>query len=132
MRTVLIGANGQLGTDLQRVLAGDIVALDWPEFDIRREEQVRDVLQDHRPDVVINCAAQTNVDLCEDEPAAAFAVNALGALHAARCAEQVGAAVAQVSTDYVFGAAVARPQAYTEEDVPGPINVYGASKLAGE
>lgn len=132
MRTVLIGANGQLGTDLRRRLPDDVVALDWPEFDVQRAEQVRAVLDEQRPELVINCAAQTNVDLCEEEPAATLAVNALGAMHVARCAEKVGAAVAFVSTDYVFGSAGNRPVAYVEGDPPGPINVYGVSKLAGE
>jgi dTDP-4-dehydrorhamnose reductase len=132
MRILLLGANGQLGTDLRRVLAGEVVGLDWPEFDLRRTAQVQAALHEHRPDYVINCAAQTNVDLCEDEPDEAFAINAVGALHVARCAEEIGAAVAYISTDYVFGAAAARAEPYREDDTPGPLNVYGAAKLAGE
>ena len=132
MRVLLIGANGQLGTDIRRQLPGEVVGLDWPQFDVRHEEQVRAAMQDHHPDLVINCAAQTNVDLCEDESVEAFAINALGAMHVARWAETVGAAVMFISTDYVFGAAELRAEPYTEEDLPGPVNVYGASKLAGE
>lgn len=132
MRTALIGATGQLGTDLRRVLTDDVVALDWPEFDVRREEQVQAVFQRYRPEVVINCAAQTDVDLCEDEPAAAFAVNALGAMHVARGAEPIEAAVVYISTDFVFGRAGARDEPYTEVDLPAPISVYGATKLGGE
>lgn len=132
VRIILIGANGQLGTDLRRQLPGEVVGLDWPQFDVRSEEQVQTAMQDHRPDLVINCAAQTNVDLCEDESAEAFAINALGAMHVARWAENVGAAVMFISTDYVFGAAEPRAEPYTEEDLPGPVNVYGAGKLAGE
>ena len=80
MRILLLGANGQLGTDLRRLLAGEVVGLDWPEFDLRHAAQVQAALHEHRPDYVINCAAQTNVDLCEDEPDEAFAINAVGAV----------------------------------------------------
>ncbi len=132
MRILLIGANGQLGTELQRLLPGDCTGLDWPELDVQNETQVRAAMAAYTPDVVLNCAAQTNVDACEDEPSLAFSVNAVGALNVAKCAQEVGAAVVYISTDYVFGAAGARAAAYTESDVPGPINVYGASKLAGE
>jgi len=132
VRTLLIGANGQLGTDLRRVLRGDWVGLDWPEFDVRDEAQVRAAIREHTLDVIINCAAQTNVDQCEEEPAEAFSVNAVGARHVAEYARDAGAAVVYISTDYVFGAAGDRVLAYNEDDPPGPISVYGASKLAGE
>ncbi len=133
MRVILIGAAGQLGTDLLQVLPADTLALDLPDFDVQCEDQVRAVLGNHPCELVINCAAQTNVDLCETKPAEALAINALGALHVARCADERGAAVIYVSTDYVFGAAdSARREGYAEDDRPGPLNVYGASKLAGE
>ena len=132
MRTVLIGARGQLGTELRALLPPDTLALDLPEFDVQREAEVRAALQAHGAELVINCAAQTNVDLCENEPEAAFAINALGARTVARCAAELGAAVIYISTDYVFGADTERSAAYAEHDVPGPINVYGASKWAGE
>jgi dTDP-4-dehydrorhamnose reductase len=132
VRTLLIGANGQLGTDLRRVLRGEWTGLDWPEFDVRSAAQVRAAISAHLPDVVINCAAQTNVDQCEDEPAEALSVNADGARHVAEGARDAGAAIVYISTDYVFGAAGACDRAYDEGARPGPINVYGASKLAGE
>lgn len=132
MRTVLIGASGQLGTDLLVRLPGEVVPLDLPEFDVTHEDQVRDALRRCRPAWVINCAAMTNVDACERAPAGCFAVNAVGALTAARCAAEVGAALVYISTDYVFGAAGARRDSYYEDDVPGPVNTYGVSKLAGE
>ncbi len=132
MRIVVIGAGGQLGTDLLRQLPGRTVALDLPDFDITDESQVRGALRLHHPDWVINCAAATNVDRCEDEAVACFAINAAGALLAARCAAEVEAAIAYISTDYVFGAAGPRSTGYDEDDPPGPINTYGASKLAGE
>ena len=131
-RILIIGANGQLGTDLRQVLAGECSGVDWPEFDVQREEQVREFLRAQRPEVVVNCAALTNVDQCEDEPGPAFAVNAMGALNVARAAQEIGAAVVYISTDYVFGGEASREMAYTEDDLPAPLNIYGASKLAGE
>jgi dTDP-4-dehydrorhamnose reductase len=132
VRTLLIGAGGQLGTDLLVRLAGDVLPLDLPELDITREDQLRRVLQDYRPDWVINSAAMTNVDGCEKAPAECFAVNTLGALVAARCAAEVEAGLVYISTDYVFGASGPRCHVYDEDDLPGPVNTYGASKLAGE
>ncbi len=152
-RILVVGARGQLGTDLCAQLGPQAVAVDLPDFDATREAQVAATLDQVRPAVVVNCAAQTNVDQCEREPEAAFAANALTALHIARQAERVEAAVIFISTDYVFGAAppaeapgvrstlaqnagagpAARcAAAYTELDFPGPLNVYGATKLAGE
>lgn len=132
MRIVLIGSEGQLGTDLRRVLPPDTVGVDFPAFDVRRPEQVRDVLARERPAWVINCAAQTNVDGCEVEPEEAFAINAIGALHVAQAAAEVGARVVYISTDYVFGGDRERTVPYTELDRPAPLSVYAASKLAGE
>ncbi len=93
---------------------------------------MRELLEEQRPEVVINCAALTNVDQCEDEPGPAFAVNAIGALNVARAAQEIGAAVVYISTDYVFGGDTTRELPYAEDDRPAPLNVYGASKLAGE
>ncbi|MEW6252961.1 MAG: dTDP-4-dehydrorhamnose reductase [Planctomycetota bacterium] len=145
-RSVVLGARGQLGTDLCRRLGAAAVGLDLPEFDATCERQVADAFQRLRPEVVINCVAQTNVDQCEREAEQAFAANALTALHVARQAERCGAAVVFISTDYVFGGPCGTgweplPQAiegaprggpYTEADAPTPVNVYGATKLAGE
>ncbi|HUW84342.1 MAG TPA: dTDP-4-dehydrorhamnose reductase [Phycisphaerae bacterium] len=132
MKTAVIGARGQLGSDLCARLAGDVTGLDLPEFDVRQADRVAAALAEIRPDVVVNCAALTNVDACEDRIDQAFAVNSLGASHVARVAEQHGAAVVYISTDYVFGRDTRRSQPYTEDDPTGPVNVYGASKLAGE
>lgn len=130
MKILLIGGQGQLGRDLQTLLPEGVVALDLPEFDVTVADQVDAALRAHRPDWVINCAAQTNVDGCEVSPQTAFTVNALGALHVARSAAAVGAAVAFISTDYVFHGP--HLLGYAESDTPGPVNVYGATKLAGE
>lgn len=132
MKSAVIGAKGQLGSDLCARLAGDVTGLDLPQFDVQQPDHVTAVLSEILPDVVINCAALTNVDACEDHVEQALAVNALGAAHVAQTAERVGAAVLYVSTDYVFGQDTHRRQPYTEDDPTGPVNVYGASKLAGE
>lgn len=132
MRWLIVGAQGQLGTDLQAVLPGDVVGLDLPDFDATDDAQVAAAFDAHRPDVAINCVAMTNVDACETETEAAWRGNALTALQIAQHADRVGAAVCYVSTDYVFGQAGARAAAYLERDAPGPVNVYGATKLAGE
>ncbi len=132
MRIAVIGAKGQLGTDLCRRLEGEVIGLDLPELDVRQADSVRSALAEVQPEVVVNCAAMTNVDSCEDQADLAFEVNAQGAYHVARAAEQLGAAVVFVSTDYVFGADGERDGPYTEDDLPGPVNVYGGSKLAGE
>jgi dTDP-4-dehydrorhamnose reductase len=132
MRIALIGASGQLGTDLREQLRGEVIPLSQPEFDVRCEDLARAALERAAPNVVVNCAAVTNVDGCEDDPVTAFSVNAAGALHVARSANSIGAAVVYISTDYVFGGQVGRVEPYHEEDAPAPLNVYGASKLAGE
>lgn len=131
-RVVLIGAQGQLGTDLLRMLPPETVGLDWPEFDVSNQAQVTDTLQSLRPAAVINCAAATDVDGCESDPARAFAVNAMGAGWVARAAAAVGARVIYLSTDYVFGGADDRTTPLVESAAPHPVNVYGVTKLAGE
>lgn len=132
MRIAILGANGQLGSDLMRLLPGERIPLCQPHFEIRDAEQVRRVISDASPEVVVNCVAATNVDECESDPVEAFAVNALGALHAARAAAAVKARLVYISTDYVFGGDPARRTPYFETDLPGPVNVYGTGKLAGE
>jgi dTDP-4-dehydrorhamnose reductase len=132
VRIVVIGSNGQLGTDLMRVLGHDGVGLDFPEIDVRDADSVRRALQETEAAALINCAAMTNVDGCETAATEAFAVNAVGAMNVAVAAAAMGAAVLYVSTDYVFGGDAERLEPYVETDEPSPINVYGASKLAGE
>lgn len=132
MRIVVVGSSGQLGTDLMHELGRAAVGLDCPAIDVRDADSVRRALRDIDADVVINCAAMTNVDGCETAAAEAFAVNAVGGKNVAAAAAERGAAVLFVSTDYVFGGDAERLTPYVETDEPSPINVYGASKLAGE
>lgn len=103
-RIAILGANGQLGSELVALLGPRALPLARPRVDVRDPAGVRAALRELRPDVVINCVAQTQVDRCENEPEEAFAVNAIGALHVARAAESCAARLVYVSTDYVFGA----------------------------
>ncbi len=131
MKTVVIGARGQLGQDLCRVLSGDVVPLGRPDMDLTRPETLS-ALRDLRPDAVFNCAAYNLVDRAEDEPEAALAVNALGVRALARLCAELGCVLVHFSTDYVFGIDAGRRTPYAESDAPGPLSVYGASKLVGE
>ena len=131
MRIAIIGADGQLGTDLVPALKGqDVVPLFWPEFDITRAEAAAETLSQIRADAVINTAAFHRVDECEDRADSAFAVNALAVRDLARTCRSLGAVLVHFSTDYVFDGTKRTP--YLEEDRPGPLSVYAASKLAGE
>ncbi|HEY7158380.1 MAG TPA: dTDP-4-dehydrorhamnose reductase [Gemmataceae bacterium] len=135
MRYVVLGAAGQLGRDLCPRLPGDVVALSRggaPAADLTRPESLRAALDEARPDVVVNCAAYNFVDKAESEPSAAFAVNAWGVRELARLCRERDYLLVHFSTDYVFGLDETRRQPWTENDAPGPVSVYGLSKLAGE
>jgi dTDP-4-dehydrorhamnose reductase len=128
---VIIGSKGQLGTDLAPALAGfRVTGLAHADLDVEDATRARDVLTRLAPDVVINTSAFHKVDVCEDEPAASFAVNASGAYSLARLAAELDFTLVHFSSDYVFSGAGSTP--CRETDLPGPISVYGASKLAGE
>ncbi len=141
-RIALLGATGQLGTDIMKVAARDgrtIQPLGHDEVEVKDPASVQRALAAVEPDVVVNCAAFHQVDRCEEDPADAFQVNGVGALNVARAAGEIGARVLYVSTDYVFDGAkqpdagpTTADHAYLEGDLPSPLNVYGASKLAGE
>lgn len=133
MKIAVIGANGQLGTDLCRVLpaAGDsVVPLIHRDVDVSNFEQVERALEKVQPDVVISTAAFHKVEVCETEPAESFAVNSIGPRNLALVCKRLSAVLVHFSTDYVFDGKVQRP--YSESDLPHPLNVYGISKLAGE
>ena len=133
-RVVVIGSKGQLGSDLVREL-GDpdrIVPLSHQDLEICDHANTREVLTGLRPDAVINTAAYHRVDDCEDHESRAFETNAAAVLNLGRICNDLDALLVHVSTDYVFGGDVDRTSPYTEEDPPCPLNVYGASKLAGE
>jgi dTDP-4-dehydrorhamnose reductase len=133
-RWLVVGAAGMLGQDLVPVLRADgddVVGLDRAEMDITSQASVSQVLQEVRPDIVVNCAAYTQVDLAESDEEAALLVNGEGPrLLASEIASLPGTRLVQVSTDYVFPGDAVSP--YDEESPTGPHSVYGRSKLAGE
>jgi len=131
MRALLIGASGQLGSDLLKVLPpSDTIPLTHQQLDVCDHAAVRQAMERYRPDAVINTSAFHKVDLCEDEVDRPFAVNALAVRHLAVLARELDFVLVHFSTDYVFSGNKGR--AYNEDDAPGPLNVYGISKLAGE
>lgn len=133
MRRVLVtGAAGMLGREVVDALRGstDVVEADLADFDVADHEATLLAVRDTAPDVVVNCAAYTDVDGAETHRREAFAVNATGAGSVARAAEAAGALMLHLSTDYVFDGTSSEP--YVEDDPPNPLNVYGESKLAGE
>ncbi|MCL0056435.1 dTDP-4-dehydrorhamnose reductase [Dehalococcoidia bacterium] len=134
MRVLITGANGQLGTDLCRVLPYiEVIPLAHADVEITDMNSVKAAFIRDRPDVVINTAAYVRVDDSETEQDKAFSVNALGARNVAVVTQEIGAKLVHISTDYVFGGeSEPRATPYTEFDVPVPLNLYGKSKLAGE
>lgn len=125
---LILGAHGMLGSDLS-VVFPDAQLLGHRDLDITNESAVHAYIRDMKPSLVINAAAFTNVDLCEDEPDMAFAVNGESLEYIATVCHELGACLIHYSTDYVFDGS--QPE-YNEAAAPNPINVYGASKLLGE
>ncbi len=133
MKIAVIGADGQLGSDIVAACRADgheVVPLTIAQVDITDDAQVQRVLAGSGAGVIVNTAAMHQVEKCEADPARAFAVNALGARHLAVAANANGARLVHISTDYVFDGAKLAP--YLESDCPLPLNAYGNSKLAGE
>jgi dTDP-4-dehydrorhamnose reductase len=131
-RVALIGAGGQLASDLARVLPGEVLPWTHAQVELTSAPSLAEALDGHGPDMVINTAAYNLVDQAEDEPAAAFAVNALGVRLLARACAARRVKLVHISTDYVFGGDALRRTPYAEDDPPSPVSVYGASKLTGE
>jgi dTDP-4-dehydrorhamnose reductase len=131
-RYAVLGAHGQLGRDLCPRLSGEVHALTRERADLTKPAELRTFLTELRPDVVVNCAAYNFVDRAESEPAAAFAVNAWGVRDLAMICRDFDCALMHFSTDYVFGLDETRQTPWREGDAPGPVSVYGLSKLAGE
>lgn len=129
---LLTGAQGQLGFELRRALSllGDVTALDRAAFDLTDYAKIVQVMQDLRPQVVVNAAGYTAVDRAESERELAHAINAEGPAVLAREAARVGSLVIHYSTDYVFDGTKAGW--YQETDAPNPLSAYGQSKLDGE
>jgi len=133
LRVVVIGSTGQLGQDLLRVFGDRAIGFAHEDLDVTDPAGVASAVRSAEPDWVLNTAAFHRVDDCEEDPTSTFAVNATGALNVARAAADIGSGVAFYSTDYVFGGeGRERDHPYVEQDNPYPLNVYGASKVAGE
>ncbi|MBT89135.1 MAG: dTDP-4-dehydrorhamnose reductase [Spirochaetales bacterium] len=133
MKVAVTGANGQLGIDICDAFRnnGDqVTEINHCDFDIVDFSKVQRTLQSLMPAMVINTAAMHNVEACEENPAAAFAVNGIGARNLALASQDIAATLLHVSTDYIFDGTKQEP--YIETDLPQPLNVYGNTKLAGE
>ncbi len=145
MKIVIAGANGQLGTELQRQYKekgcalgalpavfekAELACFDIDTLSITDKAALEAYIGKEQPDIVINCSAYTNVDGCETDPATAFAVNAVGARNLAIACEKIGAKLLHISTDYVFSGTGTAP--FNEYDMPAPKSVYGKTKWAGE
>ena len=132
MKILLLGSHGQVGKELERQLSGldEVFAFPRPALDITDHQAVRETVGRIHPDLIVNAAAYTAVDLAETNPDYAHAVNAEGVANLANIALTESAWLIHFSTDYVFDGTKKRP--YLETDSTNPINIYGASKLAGE
>lgn len=145
MKLLIVGSKGQLGTQIRKIiengkseigeidkayLKAEINYVDYDELDITNLNEVINFVSSFKPDVIINCAAYTNVDKCESDAGTAFKVNSLGSRNLAIGAEKVNAKVLHVSTDYVFNGQGNIP--FKEYDLPSPVSVYGKTKLLGE
>jgi dTDP-4-dehydrorhamnose reductase len=145
VRILVTGSNGQLGSQIIDILnkgyAGirkisiayknaEVIGIDINDIDISNIDEVLNYINKIKPDIIINTAAYTNVDGCEEYYEDAFKVNAIGARNMAIAAEKAGSKLIHISTDYVFSGNAVEP--YKEYDIPNPQNVYGKTKLLGE
>jgi len=132
MRILITGGHGMLGQEFAPLLAPRHEALtpSHATCNITDEAALRRTFTESKPELVINCAAYSDVDGCERDPERALSVNAQGAGNVARAAERLGARVFHISTDYVFDGTKRKP--YTEQDATNPLSIYGQSKLEGE
>ena len=137
MKILITGPHGMLGTDIINLLRKeaassthnkDLKVIEAPheELDITLEDEVSNFISRHTPDIIINCAAYTNVDKCETEREKAFKVNALGPKYIAAAAKECGARIIHISTDFVFDGNSERP--YVEEDQTKPLSEYARTK----
>ncbi|OGD40489.1 dTDP-4-dehydrorhamnose reductase [Candidatus Azambacteria bacterium RIFCSPLOWO2_02_FULL_44_14] len=130
-KILIIGSTGQLAFDLIRVLKGSykIIPVARNDFDVVDSLGAEKFIKSHKPDIVINAAAYHKTEECELNPEKSFQVNAIGAYNVARAANEINARIIFFSTDYVFDG---NKKFFTENDAPKPLNIWGASRLAGE
>lgn len=133
-KILIIGADGQLGSDLVTLLEKDYKLLTptIEELDITDFRKTKEYIFKNSPDTIINTAAFHNVDECEKNPEKSFLINTFAVKNLAEICKEQDIVLAHISTDYVFGLDKNRKTPYTENDLPGPVNIYGISKLAGE
>ncbi|MBO4346561.1 MAG: dTDP-4-dehydrorhamnose reductase [Lachnospiraceae bacterium] len=133
-KLLITGGNGQLGRAINSLYSQrddiECINTDVADLDITDLNAVLDYVEKCRPYAIVNCAAHTAVDLCEDQVDLAYKINAIGPRNLSIAAEKYDCKMMQISTDYVFGGDASEP--YIEFDAPNPQGVYGASKLAGE
>jgi dTDP-4-dehydrorhamnose reductase len=135
LKIALIGSNGQLGTDMMKYFTDkgeEMTGLTQDDIDVCFMDKCEPVLLKIKPDLIINTAAFHQVDLCEDEGDSAFSVNSVGVKNLCNICLTLDVPLMHFSTDFVFGADKKRTKPYNEDDCPGPISLYGISKLAGE
>ena len=131
MKILVTGTNGQVGHALMRELTEhELIGLTRQDCDLTNLDQIKQVIDQHQPDLIINSAAYTNVDQAEDEPELAFQINRDAPKVMAEKAREYNIPFIHFSTDYVFDGQ--KEGHYTEEDLPKPLGIYGQSKLAGE
>ncbi len=133
MKVAVVGSSGQLGCDIAAAFCdrGDeVISLAHSDIELSDPGSVKNRLGRTNAEFVVNTAAMHHVEQCEQDPEKAFAVNAIGARNLALVTREMGAVLVHISTDYVFDGR--KGEAYVEEDIPLPLNVYGTSKLAGE
>jgi dTDP-4-dehydrorhamnose reductase len=132
MRVAVIGANGQLGTDLVEVFSKeyDVIGLNHSDIEITDTDSVKNVLSSAKPNIVLNTAAYHIVPEAEKFPDKAFHINGTGVLNLTKVCQGLGIRLVHYSTDYVFDGKKQKP--YTEDDCPNPLNVYATTKLSGE
>lgn len=133
MKVVVTGAMGQLGQDVVKELARknhEAFGIDREQVDITIEADVQAYISEVKPDVILHCAAYTNVDAAEENEEVAYQINALGTENLAKAAKQVGSKMLYISTDYVFGGMATEP--YEVDEPTKPLGAYGRTKLAGE
>ena len=131
-KILLTGITGQVGAELQPILSsrGEVIAVNREQFDLSNPEQIRQQIAEIEPNVIVNAGAYTAVDKAESEPELAIAINASAPKEIAIAANNIGATVVHISTDYVFNGKNHSP--YLETDTTDPLGVYGNSKLQGE